>query len=240
MNARSPHATETRRWRERNYRARLVLSVAGAVAVHVLLLLSSVPFSRRIPLVRHIGYHGVLRILPEISVRRDPANVETEFETARGSGSESFFRVINIRAVDWEIPAGAPMAEETGEAVEEDSGEELRAQLESSLPQPTSTDVVLVRFVKPHYPRESIAANVEGVVTFRLHVAETGDVVRAWLIASEVDEPSEVEAHRAVLQWEFRPFLVEGVATAILVDQRIRFRLRDVPVAPPAAPRSSH
>ncbi len=240
MNARPPHATETRRRRDRDYRTRLVRSVAVAVAVHVLLLLGSVPFSRRIPLVRHIGYHGVLRILPEISVRRDPSNVESEFETPRGSGSESFFRVIDIRAVDWEVPAGVPMEEETGEAEKQDVGEELQAQLERSLPQPTSTDVVLVRLVKPHYPRESIAADIEGVVTFRLHVTETGDVARAWLVASEVDEPCEVEAHRAVLQWKFRPFLVEGVATAILVDQRIRFRLHDTPVEPPVVPRSSH
>ncbi len=232
MSTRPPYSTEYRRRRERTHRSRFVLSLALAVALHVGLAVALAPFRRHIPLVRHLGYHGVLRILPEISVQRDPGTYESERETAVGAGSESFFRVVAIRTVDWAVPSGEPSEVSTGEARQEDAGEEVRTQLERSLPQPTSSDVVLVRFVKPFYPTPSIAANVEGVVVFRLHVTQVGEVARAWLLSSEVDEACEMEAQRAVMQWKFRPYLVEGEPTAILVDQRIRFRLHDAPVIP--------
>jgi TonB family protein len=55
----------------------------------------------------------------------------------------------------------------------------------------------------------------------------SGEVRRAWLLSSEVDEACDLAAHRAVMQWEFEPYIVNGRPTSILVDQRIRFRIRD-------------
>jgi TonB family protein len=201
--------------------------VALAVAAHLALVLSLAPMRQRIPLVRHIGYEGALRILPEISVRRPAGEAESELETVFGLGSDSFLRVIDARAVDNPIEADELTREETGD-FEEDYGEEIRRQLEQSLPQPTSRDVIIVRLVKPAYPPTSIAAGIEGVVVFRLHVTKHGRVARAWLLSSEVDEDCEEAARRAVLQWRFRPHTVRGTGVDFLVDQRIRFRLHSV------------
>jgi TonB family protein len=153
--------------------------------------------------------------------------VETELETAYGLGSKSFLRVIETREVERPTEVDEPSRDETGD-FEEEYGEEIRRQLEQSLPQPTSRDVVVVRLVKPSYPPTSVAAGVEGVVVFRLHVSKYGRVVRAWLLSSEVDADCEDAARRAVLQWRFRPHVLAGTAVDFLVDQRIRFRLHDV------------
>jgi TonB family protein len=234
MDAWFPYATENKRGRERTHRSRMARAVVAAVLAHLLLFLGLAPPKSRIPLVRHIGYQGVMQIQPEISVQREPDEFEAEQQTARGRGEEGFFRVLSIRVVDWEVPSGIPTEESAGEAEPEEAGEDLRTELERSLPQPTSSEVIITRFIKPLYPPSSIAAGVEGVVVFRLHVTAEGRVARVWLLNSEVDQACEIEAHRAVTQWKFRPFLVAGEPTAILVDQRIRFRLHDIPVVPAA------
>jgi TonB family protein len=225
--ARSPYMTPARRQRERAYRSRITLGLVLAVAIHLAVVLAFAPMRQRIPLVRHIGYEGALHILPEISVRRPAGGKESQLEEAYGSGSESFFEVVDIRSVEAPLQAEEPPPAEKGD-YEEEYGEEIRRQLEQSLPQPTSRDVVIVRFVKPAYPPASVAAGVEGVVVLRLHVTKYGRVARAWLLGSEVDVDCEEAARRAVLQWRFRPHLVDGVAVDFLVDQRIRFRLHDV------------
>jgi protein TonB len=86
--------------------------------------------------------------------------------------------------------------------------------------------------VKPAYPASSVRAGVEGVVTFRVHVTADGTVARVWLLNSEVDRACDDAAKRALLEWRFRPFLVEGEPSDVLVDQRIRFSLLDAGITP--------
>jgi TonB family protein len=225
--ARLPYATDARRVRERAYRSRVIAGTILAIVIHLAVTVSLAPLRQRIPLVRHIGYEGALRILPEISIQRPLGAAETELETLYGLGSESFLRVIETREVENPVEADDLSEVETGD-FEEEYGEEIRRQLEQSLPQPTSRDVVVTRLVKPAYPPTSVTAGVEGVVVFRLHVSKHGRVARAWLLSSEVDVDCEEAARRAVLQWRFRPHVLAGTPVDFLVDQRIRFRLRDV------------
>lgn len=220
------YITRNRRGRETRYRRRMAWSAAVAVGFHLLLAVGSAPLTEEIPLVRHIGYRGELRILPEISVLLEPGETENELETTAGMPSGAVMEVIEIEIVDSESPAEGPRRPSVEES-EPDAGDDLLTRLETSLPQPTSSEMVVERLVKPRYPPASIAAGVEGVVTFRLHVSRTGEVRRAWLLDSEVDEECNVEAYRAVTKWKFEPYVVDGRPRDILVDQRIRFRLRD-------------
>jgi TonB family protein len=227
MAARCPYVTEYRRTRDRTYVTRMRRSALYALLVHLVLVAASAPFRQQIPLVRHIGHEGPLRLLPEISVERDVGETETEEESARGLGAESFFKVVDTRLVtDDVVPEEEPHIE-SGD-YEQDFGDELLHLLEQSLPQPTSRDVVLVKFVKPAYPPLSIAEGTEGVVEFRVHVTSRGRVAQAWLLSSEVDERMESSARRALMQWRFRPHVSGGVSVDFLVDQRIRFRLNEV------------
>jgi TonB family protein len=220
------YTTPARLERERLYRRRIVLGVLASVALHVLMVPVVAPLREELPLVRHIGYSGELRILPEISVMKEPGVAESEVEVLAGDLSGAAFQVVSIEIVDWAIPEVG--SEDLAEKLRDRTrGDDLLNRLETSLPQPRSSDVVVAHLVEPAYPAASIAAGVEGVATFRLHVSKTGEVRRAWLLSSEVDDACNVEAYRAIMQWAFEPYLVAGKATPILVDQRIRFRLRN-------------
>jgi TonB family protein len=227
MTVSTPYVTRYRRYRDRTYVVTMRWAIAAAVVLHVALVPAFAPLTQQIPLVRHIGYEGALRLFPEISVKREPGEYEAEEQQARGVGSKRHFELIDARLVTEQASVEEVVETETGD-YEEDYGEELLHYLERSLPQPTSRDVVLVKFVKPVYPPLSIAAGREGVVRFRLHVSSRGRVIRAWLLSSEVDAAMEIAAKRAILQWRFEPHAVEGVAVDFLVDQRVRFRLNDV------------
>lgn len=223
----SPYVTGYRRFRDRTYVVRMRWAITAAVVAHLALIPAFTPLRQRIPLVRHIGYEGPLRLLPEISVIREPGSYESEAQAARGAGAERYFEIMDTRLVSEVTPVDDVVEPDTGD-YEQDFGQELLHLLERSLPQPMSRDVVLVKFVRPAYPPLSIAAGKEGVVTFRLHVTSRGRVARAWLLSSEVDDRMEVAAKRAILQWRFEPHRADGVAVDFLVDQRIRFRLKDV------------
>jgi TonB family protein len=221
-----PSLLQKRQARERVYRATIRSAVVAAVLGHAALFVALAPFQGRIPLVRHLGYEGPLRILPEISVQRDPGPVESEFQTAAGAGARAVFQAVDISVVDREPVEGRRVREDTG-IRDESVGDDLLAQLERTLPQPTSRDLVILRLVKPDYPASSVLAGVEGVVAFRVHVASDGTVARAWLLNSEVDRACDESARRALLEWRFRPYLREGEPADVLVDQRIRFTLTD-------------
>jgi TonB family protein len=220
-----PYVTPYRRRREHTYRRRLACGAALAVLVHAALVIVVAPFRDSIPLVRHIGYRGEIRLLPEISVMREPGEVESEQELFAGERAGSGFEVVVIEVVDRDVPAEGE-SDVPEDDFESDPGEDLLSQLETSLPQPMSSEVVLEHLVEPVYPESAIEAGIEGVATFRLHVNKYGEVQRAWLLESQVDDACNFEAYRAIMQWRFSPYLVNGDPTAILVDQRIRFRLR--------------
>lgn len=221
-----PYLTPARRRRGLTYRRRLVWSTAAAIVLHIAVVLVVVPYRDAIPLVRHIGYRGEIRLLPEISIMRENVGEDSEVEASAGVRAGSGFEIVVIEVVDREVPDEGE-SDIPEDDVESDPGEDLLSRLETSLPQPMSSEMVLEHLVEPLYPESSIEAGVEGVATFRLHVARTGEVRRAWLLESEVDDACNFEAYRAVVKWRFSPYLVNGDPTAILVDQRIRFRLRD-------------
>jgi TonB family protein len=218
--------TPVRRRRTPEYRRVIMLSIVVSVVFHAALVAIMAPVSERMPLVRHIGYRGANRLLPEISVMREPSLSENDVETRSGDLLGGGFRVVAIEVVDEEAP-DRRVTDEAEKEPDVSTGDDLLDRLEASLPQPLSSELVVRHLVEPAYPAASIAAGVEGVTTFRLYVSKTGDVKRAWLLSSEVDRSCNTAAYRAVLQWKFEPYLVDGRPTPILVDQRIRFRLRN-------------
>ncbi len=224
------HPQKTQAWSRRNaeYRRGVLIAVGLSVAVHVLLSLALAPFRDRIPVVRHIGYYGPTRILPEISIERATANLESRVRPTIGRGATNAFHIVPITITDWAVPSDeADEAESNDVADDASAGDNLLAELEMSLPQPQSRDMVVLHLVTPEYPVSSTTAGVEGVVVFRLHVTKTGEVVNAWLLRSEVDRACERAALRALRRWRYRPCIVDGEPVSFLGDQAVRFRLLD-------------
>lgn len=229
MSVRHPYMTRQRRARERVYSRRIRWAAVAAVAAHALFFVALAPFTHRMPLVRHIGYEGGLRLLPEISVQREVGEAESEEEQAYGRGADTRFHVVETRIVPTAVAAESAHEQQTGE-YDEEYGEELLDMLERALPQPLSREVVILKLVKPAYPARSIAEGTEGVVEFRVHVTKRGRVARVWLLSSDVDREMEESARIALMQWRFQPLLANGEPVDFLVDQRVRFRLHTAPV----------
>ena len=226
MSERPRYVTEIRRGREQRYRRTIARASAAAVLLHALLIPAAAPLAERIPLVRRSGYRGEIRLLPEISVLREPAPVESAVEAWAGELAEAGFEAVNLSITELELPDETP-PRTVVEELDLTIGNEFRDLLETSLPQPTGREIVIEHFVEPVYPQSAIDAGIEGVAVFGIQVAVTGDVLRAWLVESAVCGDCNIEAQRALLQWRFAPYLVDGRPASFLKYYRIRFHFRD-------------
>jgi hypothetical protein len=162
MSERPRYVTEVRRGREQRYRRTIARASVAAVLLHALLIPVAAPLTERIPLVRRSGYRGEIRLLPEISVLREPAPVQSDVEAWAGELAEAGFQVVNLSVTEFELPYERP----TKTVVEEldlTIGNEFRDLLETSLPQPTGREIVIEHFVEPVYPQSAIDAGIEGV-----------------------------------------------------------------------------
>ena len=217
-------------WRRRHaeYRRGMRIAAILSVVTHLLLSLAVAPFKDRIPLVRQIGYYGPTHILPEISVERATVDSESSTRPTAGRGADDAFHIVPITITEWAVPSEVTDEVKSSDAATDASAiDDLLAELERSLPQPQSRDMVILHLVKPEYPVSSTLAGVEGIVVFRVHVTKTGEVANAWLLRSEVDRACELAALRALRRWCYRPYIVDGEPVSFLGDQAVRFRLFD-------------
>ncbi|MFQ5635182.1 MAG: TonB family protein [Gammaproteobacteria bacterium] len=79
------------------------------------------------------------------------------------------------------------------------------------------------RFVKPKPPRGPSARNKFGWVDVRFRVDSRGKTAEVRVIESEPGKLFEQAALTAVNKWRFKPYLVEGKATAVESGVRLRF-----------------
>ncbi|MFH1688867.1 MAG: energy transducer TonB [Candidatus Eisenbacteria bacterium] len=226
MSERPSYSTTTRRGRDRRYRSRIVWSTAWAVVFHLLLVLAVAPLRDRIPLVRRSGYRGEIRLLPEISVMRDAAETENEALARGGELGGSGFQLVELRIAELALPRKTS-TEADVEELDPALGDDVRNLRDTSHPQPTGQEIVIEHLVEPVYPQSAIEAGIEGVAVFGIRVEATGEVHQAWLVESEVSGECNLEAQRALLQWRFAPYLVDGSPAPFLKYYRVRFRLTD-------------
>jgi TonB family protein len=226
MSERPRYVTEIRRGREQRYRRSIARASAAAVVLHALLIPVAAPLTEHIPLVRRSGYRGEIRLLPEISVLREPAEVKSDVEAWANELTEAVFEVVNLSVTELELSDERP-TQAVVEELDLTVGNELRDLLETSLPQPRGREIVIEHFVEPVYPQSAIDAGIEGVAVFGIQVAATGEVLRAWLVDSDVGGDCNIEAQRALLQWRFAPYLVDGRPSSFVKYYRIRFHFRD-------------
>lgn len=86
----------------------------------------------------------------------------------------------------------------------------------------------LVR-VLPEYPERARAQRLEGYVTMRFTVTETGAVSDPEVIASEPPGYFDRYALRAILKWKYQPQLADGKPVSVVSYARIKFALADAP-----------
>lgn len=227
MSERGTYSTTIRRGRDRLYRSRIAWSTAWAVVLHLVLVAAIAPLRDSIPLVRRSGYRGEIRLLPEISILSDEAETRSEaLERGRELGG-SGFRVVELRIAELELPRETSTEAKVDE-LDPTLGDDALNLRDTSLPQPTGQEIVIEHLVEPIYPQSAIDGGVEGVAVFGVKVDVEGEVGQAWLVESEVSGECNMEAQRALLQWRFAPYLVDGSPAPFLKYYRIRFKLTDV------------
>lgn len=82
---------------------------------------------------------------------------------------------------------------------------------------------VKVKNVPPVYPRSVQDAGVQGTVVIEARVGPDGKVTHTRIVRSVplLDQP----ALDAVRQWEFRPVLLNGQPTAVIMTMTVQFTL---------------
>jgi protein TonB len=81
----------------------------------------------------------------------------------------------------------------------------------------------LTKKVQPTYPPAAKAARVQGVVEFTAQIDKTGRVIQLDLVRGH---PLLVNAARdAVMQWEYRPTLLNGQPVVVVTDIIVNFIL---------------
>jgi TonB family protein len=226
MYGHTPYITETRRLREGRYRRTLAFGVAAAVAVHGAIVVAGFMVGDSLPLVQRSGYMGPIQLLPEISILREPGENESELMTKGEHLGASGFRVVDLR-MDGVQPPENPPTEADVEELDPAIGSDTRNSPDASLPQPTGQQIVIEHMVEPIYPQSAIDNGIEGVAVVGISVDPRGVVRRAWLVQSEVSGECNLEAQRALLQWRFVPYLVEGKPAPFKKYYRVRFELTD-------------
>lgn len=86
-------------------------------------------------------------------------------------------------------------------------------------------DVVPLVRIQPQYPRDAAVAQIEGYVTVRFTIDQTGSVRNPRVIDSDPPRVFDREAIRAILRWKFKPRVVDGQAVEREATQTIDFSL---------------
>jgi protein TonB len=122
---------------------------------------------------------------------------------------------------DWVLTVPTPEAPE-------ETREELAAEpaVSPTTDEPAEVAPVLISAPPPPYPALSIRRGEEGQVTCRMHLSETGDVVRVELVESSGHGRLDEAALEALASWRFRPAMRGGVPRSTTVLHPVVFRIR--------------
>jgi TonB family protein len=92
----------------------------------------------------------------------------------------------------------------------------------------------LLKKVRPVYPKEALEKEIQGVVILEAVIDNNGKVKETRTVSSA--DPLLVKAaNEAVKQWEYEPFVIDGVAKQVLFTVTITFALNPEDKAKPAS-----
>ncbi len=147
----------------------------------------------------------------EVRSRRDPtAPQKPQSEVQRDLQRLSSASSAGVGSLEFEVP-------EVDVDVELDLGGEIAIARELT---------PIVR-VPPEYPMRASENNVEGFVTLRFIVNETGSVEDPEVIRSEPPGVFDKAALRAVMRWKFQPLIRNGKPVRVYGVNTIAFKVQE-------------
>ncbi len=88
-----------------------------------------------------------------------------------------------------------------------------------------SEELIIERLVRPEYPEEARARNIEGVVEMLALVDTTGAVLQIQIVGGTREPLLESAAAKAILECRYRPYRVADHARRVWAAYRIAFTL---------------
>ncbi len=222
-----------------DYRRTVLLGTMASILIHAaaVILLRPVQIFPDPGRPAAIGYRGPTRLLelaPTEEVKR--AQLDLARQRIRAGAVMTGDLLYDdpeppeVRKPDALDPAPARAAEPPPEptGLEEPIVLELSEDWQRHSPEALSEMFQVTRIVRPDYPREAIRAGQQGIVSLEVRVGISGRVLNVRILDSPLGSRSlERAAVESMLDWEFRPFLINDSPVPFTVIVPFRFRLLD-------------
>ena len=83
----------------------------------------------------------------------------------------------------------------------------------------------LIKHPRPAYPPLAKQARIEGTIVLRVNISAEGKVVKMTAVSGHpILLPAALDAVR---QWEYRPFMINGKASAVQTTVQVNFSVKD-------------
>lgn len=224
--------------REQAYRRRLLFILPFVlVALLITFFVSGQPGYERV--TRFVGWRGPMELLPEITIEPDVATAEAVAAPAGVSAPE---RVVvetsqsETTGLDADIPipdaqpARQVNAGEGTLGVSNPSTTAGQATTESrerpgQAAVSYSSEYVILRMVKPHYPERERAEGIEGNVTVELLIGVDGTVLESNVLNVVGPPGFESATLDAVRNFLFQPPIIDGRPSEMWIKFVVKFRI---------------
>jgi protein TonB len=85
------------------------------------------------------------------------------------------------------------------------------------------TQGLLIKKVRPKYPKEALKKYVQGSVVLQALISKTGEVTDLHVISG--DELLVPSALKAVKRWKYKPYILEGQAVQVETEITVNYTL---------------
>jgi protein TonB len=82
---------------------------------------------------------------------------------------------------------------------------------------------LLIKKVQPEYPKKALKKHLEGTVVMQAVISQTGDIKDLKVISG--DELLVASAVKAVSQWKYRPYLLQGRPVEVETHITVNYQL---------------
>jgi TonB family protein len=215
----------TFRDRELAYRRRLFMSLPISAAIVFFLFLTSDRVSIT-DIDKRVGWKGVIRVLPEITVIPDDdphSSIERErLLTTMTSVDIDLFENPDInkpRFVNVERPEEVEILDFAENDLYDVRTVAMRKRASFS------DTYVILKMVEPKYPPRELEEGVEGNVTVELLVNEQGLVEMITVLSTIGPKSFEESSLDALKQFVFQPLIEDGKPVAMWIKFLVKFRI---------------
>ncbi len=208
----------------------IVAVCVGSIALQIALLaLQHTDLDERLtakfPML-HWGYEGPEQYVRRIELKSDAGPAATHsgaiaeyVPASRRGGSTTLAKEQHPNAP----PRFEPPREDEGNS-EVDREARARAHL-LNVPLVRSEDLIIDRLVRPQYPEEARARNLEGQVAVLALVDTTGAISNVEVMGAGAMASLEQAAQEAVWKCRFKPYLVDGKPQSVYAMFRFAFKI---------------